>query len=121
LTTGCAVCHDHKFDPITQEDFYRLTGFFNNLTESPSNRGQKEWGPTVLVPKPENRAAYDAVLSRRSAIVRRIDLRKARARELVAAWVASGRDRPRAVSSDGLTVRLRCDEQQGAVLTNSAP
>src|SRR5215470_15563821 len=37
LTAGCANCHDHKFDPITQRDFYRLTAFFNNLAENPFN------------------------------------------------------------------------------------
>ena len=33
LTAGCAACHDHKFDPISQHDFYRLFAFFNNVPE----------------------------------------------------------------------------------------
>ena len=33
LTVGCARCHDHKFDPIRQKDFYRLVAYFNTVPE----------------------------------------------------------------------------------------
>ena len=33
LTVGCARCHDHKYDPVSQEDYYKLFGFFNSVIE----------------------------------------------------------------------------------------
>ena len=87
LTTGCADCHDHKFDPITRKDFYQLTAFFNNLTENPSNDDREDWPPYIRVPKEDNRPAYEQILAKRSELENQINQRRAQAHELVAAWV----------------------------------
>ena len=34
LTMGCARCHDHKYDPLTQREFYQMFAFFNNVPEN---------------------------------------------------------------------------------------
>ncbi|MBT7923920.1 MAG: DUF1553 domain-containing protein [Opitutae bacterium] len=45
LTLDCAECHDHKFDPITQRDYYSILAIFNNVEHSGSGHGQG--GPTM--------------------------------------------------------------------------
>lgn len=51
LTTQCAECHDHKFDPITTEDFYRLFAFFNQMPEVPLYEGP-DAPPSIMVATP---------------------------------------------------------------------
>tara|TARA_R110002096_G_scaffold16106_33_gene55242 strand:+ start:10572 stop:13661 length:3090 start_codon:yes stop_codon:yes gene_type:complete len=53
LTTGCAVCHDHKFDPVSQRDFYQLGAFFNNTTQPAMDGNQKDSPPVIVLPKDE--------------------------------------------------------------------
>ncbi len=49
LTVGCAQCHDHKFDPISQREFYQLFAFFNNLTDPPLDQNIKDPPPVMRV------------------------------------------------------------------------
>jgi hypothetical protein len=56
ITLGCARCHDHKYDPFLQKDFYSMFAFFNNVPERGLvyNFGNEE--PFIKAPTPENTA-----------------------------------------------------------------
>jgi hypothetical protein len=56
LTMGCAVCHDHKFDPITQEEFYGLFAYFNSLEPKAMDGNALLHPPFVEVPAAEQSA-----------------------------------------------------------------
>ena len=59
LTLGCAACHDHKFDPITQREYYQLFAFFNNLDGPPDNKGHKSPEPRLTVPTQKQRETVE--------------------------------------------------------------
>ena len=56
LTLGCARCHDHKYDPISQREFYQLFAIFNNCDE-----------PTLSVPTDQQAKELPALLGRNRA------------------------------------------------------
>ncbi len=47
LTANCAVCHDHKFDPITQRDFYAMSAYYRHTTQGGLDGNVKDSGPIV--------------------------------------------------------------------------
>src|SRR6266850_2987164 len=53
LTMGCAVCHDHKFDPILQKEFYQVFSIFNNISEKAMDGNALLPPPTLRLPTPE--------------------------------------------------------------------
>jgi uncharacterized protein DUF1553/uncharacterized protein DUF1549/concanavalin A-like lectin/glucanase superfamily protein/cytochrome c len=61
MTMGCARCHDHKYDPISQREFYRFYAFFNTIPEKglDGRRGNAE--PVIQIPTPEQAAEQERV------------------------------------------------------------
>ena len=59
LTVGCCRCHDHKYDPITQKEFYSLYAFFNSIDEKgilAENRGGGNSDPVIRLPDEKQEA-----------------------------------------------------------------
>ena len=65
LTVGCARCHDHKFDPVAQKDFYRLYAFFNSTDEFGEDGRIGNASPLMATPT----TAQQTVASKQSALL----------------------------------------------------
>ncbi len=53
LTLGCARCHNHKYDPFTQKEFYQLSAYFNNINEDGHSFDQGNSPPVMSAPTRE--------------------------------------------------------------------
>jgi hypothetical protein len=56
MTMGCARCHDHKYDPIKQQEFYRFFAFFNNVSEKGLDGMRGNAMPVMALPSSEQEA-----------------------------------------------------------------
>ena len=55
LTVGCSRCHDHKFDPLTMDDYYSLFAYFNSLDGKAMDDNRKDPPPVLRAPTAEQR------------------------------------------------------------------
>ncbi len=68
-TMGCSECHDHKFDPITQRDFYAMASFFADVQETPVGRRE----PGMPVPSPADEKELARLDTETAAAKKRLD------------------------------------------------
>ena len=111
LTVGCARCHDHKYDPLLQKEFYELFAFFNHLPERGLvyNFGNEE--PLVKAPTPADETKL-ATLDKEQAAAemawKKLDGKVNKAQRRWEKWVqASGA--PDWVPGDGLILHFPLD------------
>jgi mono/diheme cytochrome c family protein len=91
LTAGCAVCHDHKFDPLSQHEFYQLAAFFNNTTQNPMDGNIKDTPPVVVVPVEDDRKRWDELAGQIESANKLRDARRLDARPEFETWLASAK------------------------------
>lgn len=56
MSVGCGQCHDHKFDPLTQREYYQLYAFFNQVAENGLDGGKGNAAPMLAFPSPDQAA-----------------------------------------------------------------
>lgn len=77
LTLGCARCHDHKYDPISQREFYQLFAYFNSNEESGVLDGDgRNTKPLVAVPTAEHEKQLAVLETSRNAAQEELDAAK---------------------------------------------
>ena len=119
LTAGCAVCHDHKFDPLSQKEFYELAAFFNNTTQAAMDGNIKDTPPVIVVPQPEDRPKWEAVSKDLASTKTLLEGRKQEARPDFETWLtaATPEQFAAAVPSDKLVLHAPFNEGQGEELS----
>ena len=116
LTTGCAVCHDHKFDPFTQKEFYELSAFFNNTTQAARDGNIQDTPPILPVPKLEDRSRFAALEKELPSAKTAVESRKTAAKPEFESWIKAATPAivAKSLPQDTPLVDLPLDEGQGS-------
>ncbi len=119
LTAGCAVCHDHKFDPLSQREFYSLAAFFNNTTQRAMDGNAKDTPPIVRVPQAQDRERWGTLPGQLADGKQQIESRRQAAAGDFSKWLSdSAKDSVAGtLPTVGLALHAALNEGQGAAVT----
>ncbi len=115
LTTGCAACHDHKFDPVSTKEFYSLTAFFRNTPMSALDRNKEDHPPNVFVPALEDRERWTTVSAEISSMEKQIATRTKTAGPDFEKWLKTATIEPARDIDSTLSIHLPLTETEGAI------
>jgi hypothetical protein len=120
LTTNCSQCHDHKFDPITQLDYYSMAAFFRNTTQKAKDGNVKDGlGPILVLPTDKDRPRWTALPAEIAAAKIKLDESRKGAKPSFDQWLASAKpeDLDKDVPSKGIVAHLPLNEGVGSEVT----
>ena len=122
LTMRCAQCHDHKYDPITQKDYYRFYALFHNVTEQGLDGQGGNAVPFLKAPDAAQQKQLEAADLQLAAAQQAVKTRSAEAQPALATWMKAMTTAPDASApvTNGLAAYYRLNEGQGAELHDSA-
>jgi hypothetical protein len=89
LTFNCCRCHDHKFDPIKQREYYQLSAYFNSIEETGGNDAGGYAKPIITLATPEQQAKVDAAKAAENAANQERDQLEKELRKNQPAWEQS--------------------------------
>ena len=116
-TAGCAVCHDHKFDPLSQREFYEMAAFFNNTTQGAMDGNIHNTPPIITVPKMEDRPRWEAIVKEIEQYKVKLEARKKEARGDFDKWLAAAKpDNAGTDTTKGMVFHAALDEGNGKEL-----
>jgi mono/diheme cytochrome c family protein len=72
LSVSCAQCHDHRYDPVSQKDYYRLYAFFASTAEPIMDGNKSDTPPVLKVPTPEQQARLDEIAAATTGLDQRM-------------------------------------------------
>ena len=126
VTMACAECHDHKYDPFTQKDFYRFYAFFNGIAEQGLDGKKESPAPRMKVPTPEQSARLADLKAQSARVLAKLEAASGRADIAQADWEWARGERsidwtvlePLALASNGATLSKRPDHSVVAADAN---
>lgn len=89
LTANCSTCHDHKFDKLSQKEFYEMAAFFNNTSQGAMDGNIKDTPPIIPVPLAADRPRFDELVGLIPAAEAKVNQRKSSAKSDFDAWAAN--------------------------------